>query len=90
MCLATYQLTASLTIQQGGSSPSINGATRSPAPSSPYAPRIISIQENTWVGFTTPVDYTEADLVAGPPKGALNIRPSWGSKATSAGWEYNG
>ncbi|KAL3493794.1 putative peptidase family-domain-containing protein [Aspergillus germanicus] len=33
----------------GGSSASINGAARSPAPSSPYAPRIISIQENTWV-----------------------------------------
>ncbi|KAL5333105.1 putative peptidase family-domain-containing protein [Aspergillus crustosus] len=33
----------------GGSSPSINGANRSPAPSSPYAPRIISISENSWV-----------------------------------------
>ncbi|KAL2809811.1 putative peptidase family-domain-containing protein [Aspergillus granulosus] len=33
----------------GGSSPSINGAPRSPAPSSPYAPRVISIQENSWV-----------------------------------------
>ncbi|KAL2831067.1 putative peptidase family-domain-containing protein [Aspergillus cavernicola] len=34
----------------GGSSPSINGAARSsPAPSSPYAPRIISISENAWV-----------------------------------------
>ncbi|KAL4885141.1 putative peptidase family-domain-containing protein [Aspergillus karnatakaensis] len=33
----------------GGSSPSINGATRSPAPSSPYAPRIVSITENAWV-----------------------------------------
>ncbi|KKK13014.1 zinc metalloprotein [Aspergillus rambellii] len=33
----------------GGSSPSINGAARSPQPSSPYAPRIISISENSWV-----------------------------------------
>ncbi|KAL2866967.1 zinc metalloproteinase family protein [Aspergillus lucknowensis] len=33
----------------GGSSPSIHGVARSPAPTSPYAPRIISIQENSWV-----------------------------------------
>ncbi|OJJ00486.1 hypothetical protein ASPVEDRAFT_51663 [Aspergillus versicolor CBS 583.65] len=33
----------------GGNSASINGAARSPAPSSPYAPRIISITENAWV-----------------------------------------
>ncbi|KAL4956831.1 jacalin-like lectin domain-containing protein [Aspergillus filifer] len=33
----------------GGSSPSVNGVARSPAPSSPYAPRVISISENSWV-----------------------------------------
>ncbi|KAI9367129.1 putative peptidase family-domain-containing protein [Aspergillus egyptiacus] len=33
----------------GGASPSMNGATRSPPPSSPYAPRVISISENSWV-----------------------------------------
>jgi hypothetical protein len=34
---------------QGSSSSSINGVYRSPTPSSPYAPRIISIADNSWV-----------------------------------------
>lgn len=32
-----------------GSAMSVNGAARSPTPSSPYAPRIISISDNSWV-----------------------------------------
>ncbi|PYH33579.1 zinc metalloproteinase family protein [Aspergillus neoniger CBS 115656] len=32
-----------------GSNMSVNGAVRSPTPSSPYAPRIISISDNSWV-----------------------------------------
>lgn len=34
---------------QGSSSHSINGGIRSPTPSSPYAPRIVSISDNSWV-----------------------------------------
>lgn len=34
---------------QFGSNMSVNGAVRSPTPSSPYAPRIISISDNSWV-----------------------------------------
>ncbi|KAJ5141252.1 uncharacterized protein N7443_010779 [Penicillium atrosanguineum] len=33
----------------GSSSSSINGVYRSPTPSSPYAPRIVSIADNSWV-----------------------------------------
>ncbi|KAJ5808372.1 hypothetical protein N7474_009641 [Penicillium riverlandense] len=33
----------------GSSSSSINGLYRSPTPSSPYAPRIVSIADNSWV-----------------------------------------
>ncbi|OQE28576.1 hypothetical protein PENSTE_c003G08522 [Penicillium steckii] len=33
----------------GSSSSSINGVYRSPVPSSPYAPRIVSISDNNWV-----------------------------------------
>ncbi|PYH76742.1 hypothetical protein BO82DRAFT_295515 [Aspergillus uvarum CBS 121591] len=32
-----------------GSTMSVNGVGRSPTPSSPYAPRIISVSENSWV-----------------------------------------
>lgn len=42
--------------EQGSSSSSINGVYRS-QPSSPYAPRIVSITENSWVSF--PVKHTE-------------------------------
>lgn len=39
---------------QGSSSSSINGMYRSPTPSSPYAPRVVSIADNAWVGTGDP------------------------------------
>lgn len=38
-----------LTIRQGSSAHSVNSGIRSPTPSSPYSPRIISISDNSWV-----------------------------------------
>ncbi|KAL3475044.1 putative peptidase family-domain-containing protein [Aspergillus californicus] len=58
----------------GGSSASINGAARSPAPSSPYAPRIISIVDNSWVHQKVLVIYGQVgDPRQHPLDGSITI-----------------
>lgn len=48
--------------KQGSSSSSVNGTYRSQAPVSPYAPRVVSVADNSWVCFSVRHEL-EADSV---------------------------